>query len=169
MATTAVDPLIAELLARGETLATAESLTGGLLGAMITAVPGVSAVYRGGVVAYATELKHSLLGVPASHLASCGAVHPRTAQLMAEAVRTRCGSDWGLATTGVAGPDPQEGQPVGTVHVAVAGPGETETAVRTLQLAGSRKRIRAQAARAVLSLAEEVIGVDPDRQRHGGE
>ena len=158
MATTAVDPLIAALLARGETLATAESLTGGLLGAMITAVPGVSAVYRGGVIAYATDLKHSLLGVPASHLASHGAVHPRTAQLMAEAVRSQCGSDWGLATTGVAGPDPQEGQPVGTVHVAVAG--GRETLVRTLQLDGTRKRIRAQAARAVLSLAEAAVAAE---------
>ncbi|MFW6599903.1 CinA family protein [Propionibacteriaceae bacterium Y2011] len=151
MPTTTVDPIIAALLARGETLATAESLTGGLVGAMLTAAPGVSAVYRGGVIAYATELKSSLLGVPAAHLAEFGAVDEGTARLMAEGVRHACGADWGLATTGVAGPDPQEGKPVGTVHVAVAGPdGRTEAA--TLALDGNRKQIRAKAARAAFAL-----------------
>lgn len=150
MPTTTVDPVIAALLARGETLATAESLTGGLVGAMFTAAPGVSAVYRGGVIAYATELKAALLGVDADHLRRAGAVDPETARQMAVGVRDRLGAQWGLATTGVAGPDRQEGKPVGTVHVAVAGP--DGTSVRSLQLSGSRKQVRAQAARAAIEL-----------------
>lgn len=150
MATTAVDPVIAALMARNETVAVAESLTGGLVAAMFTAAPGVSRVFRGGVVAYATELKHTLLGVPAEHLAAHGAVDAGTARLMAEGVRERLGSDWGLATTGVAGPDSQEGQPVGTVHVAVAGPDGSH--VQTLALEGSRKQIRARVAHAVIGL-----------------
>ena len=159
MATTTVDPLLTALFARGETIATAESLTGGLVGAMLTASPGVSSVYRGGLVTYATDLKGSLLGIPAEHLAEHGAVHPDTARMMAELVRQRCGADWGLATTGVAGPDPQEGQPVGTVWIAVSGP--TGTEVRKLSLEGSRKRIRAEAARAVVLLAGEMLAEPP--------
>lgn len=158
MATTTVDPVIAALLARSQTLAVAESLTGGLVAAMFTAAAGVSQVFRGGVVAYATDLKHQLLGVPSDHLAEHGAVHPDTARLMAEGVRDRLGSDWGLATTGVAGPDRQEGHPVGTVHVAVAGPERTQ--VRTLSLEGNRKQIRARAARAAIELAGEMLAGD---------
>ncbi|WP_460445883.1 CinA family protein [Angustibacter aerolatus] len=109
------------LLAAGATVATAESLTGGMLGAALTAVPGVSAAYRGGVVSYATDLKHALLGVDADLLAREGAVHPDVARAMALGVRDRLGADWGIATTGVAGPDPQDGRPAGTVYVAVAG------------------------------------------------
>lgn len=156
MSTATVDPVLAALLARHQTLATAESLTGGLLGAMLTAAPGASQVYRGGIISYSTDLKASLVGVPADHLAAHGAVHPDTARLMAQQIRHRCGADWGLATTGVAGPDRLEGHPVGTVWVAAAGP--ESTAVRQLALSGSRKRIRADAARAVLALAQEMLG-----------
>jgi len=155
MATTTVDPVVAALAERRETVASAESLTGGLVGTMLTAAPGASRVYRGGVVAYATELKGTLLGVPRDHLAAHGAVDPDTARLMAEGVRRCCGADWGLATTGVAGPEPQEGHPVGTVWIAVAGPLGTQ--VRLLELTGSRKRIRADAARAVFGLVEEML------------
>jgi CDP-diacylglycerol--glycerol-3-phosphate 3-phosphatidyltransferase len=101
------------LLARGETLAVAESLTGGALAAAVVAVPGVSATFRGGVVAYATELKSELLGVDAALLAARGPVDPDVAVAMAEGVRERLGATWGLATTGVAGPDPQDGHPPG--------------------------------------------------------
>lgn len=166
MPTTTVDPVIAALLARGHTLATAESLTGGLVGAMFTAAPGVSAVYRGGVIAYATEVKATLLGVDPDHLARAGAVDPGTAQQMAVGVRDRLAADWGLATTGVAGPDRQEGKQVGTVHVAVAGP--DGTTVRSLQLAGSRKQIRALAARAAIELLGSALRgapVDPGTAR----
>lgn len=108
---------------RGATLAVAESLTGGLVAARFTAVPGASRTFRGSVTAYATELKARLLDVDPALLAEHGAVDPRVAREMAAGVRTRLGADWGLATTGVAGPDPQDGKPVGTVYVAVAGPG----------------------------------------------
>ncbi len=124
MAEPDVGPLAAEvvhaLLRAGTTVATAESLTGGLLGAALTSVPGSSAAYRGGVVSYATDLKHQLLGVDAGLLAERGAVDPDVAAAMATGVRDRLGADHGVATTGVAGPDPQDGRPVGTVWVAVA-------------------------------------------------
>lgn len=110
------------LTVRGETLAVAESLTGGLVAAEITAVPGASKVFRGSVTAYATELKNELLGVDVTLLAERGAVDPQVAAEMAAGVRKALGADWGIATTGVAGPDPQDGQPVGTVYVAVDGP-----------------------------------------------
>ncbi|HEX3901043.1 MAG TPA: CinA family protein [Mycobacteriales bacterium] len=130
---------------RGETLATAESLTGGLVGAVITAVPGASASYRGGVISYATELKHELLGVPAALLADRGAVDPKVAGAMAEGVRARLGATWGLAFTGVAGPEPQDGKQVGTVYVAIAGP--AATSVVSLLLSGERDVIRVAACR----------------------
>ncbi|MFG2652417.1 CinA family protein [Streptomyces sp. NPDC048436] len=110
------------LEARGETLAVAESLTGGLVAAEVTAVPGASRVFRGSVTAYATELKHEVLGVDGTLLAERGAVDPDVALQMAAGVRAVLGADWGIATTGVAGPDPQDGQAVGTVFVAVDGP-----------------------------------------------
>ncbi|MEU6672540.1 CinA family protein [Streptomyces sp. NPDC046853] len=110
------------LQTRGETLAVAESLTGGLVAAEVTAVPGASRVFRGSVTAYATELKHRVLGVDGTLLAERGAVDAEVALQMAAGVRKVMGADWGIATTGVAGPDPQDGQPVGTVFVAVDGP-----------------------------------------------
>ncbi len=105
-----------------QTVAVAESLTGGLLIAALVGVPGASAVVRGGVVAYATDLKASVLGVDADLLALEGAVHPDVAVAMAHGVRTLLRADWGVATTGVAGPDQQDGRPVGEVHLAVVGP-----------------------------------------------
>ncbi|MHC0428804.1 CinA family protein [Streptomyces sp. O3] len=111
------------LAGRGETLAVAESLTGGLVAAELTGVAGASRCFRGSVTAYATELKGRLLGVDGTLLAERGAVDPEVARQMAEGVRRALGADWGIATTGVAGPEPQDGQPVGTVYVAVAGPG----------------------------------------------
>ncbi|AUG79912.1 hypothetical protein CFP65_5203 [Kitasatospora sp. MMS16-BH015] len=107
---------------RGATLAVAESLTGGLLAATLVDVPGASAAFRGSVTAYATELKASVLGVDEGLLAVRGAVDPVVARQMAAGVRRLLGATYGLATTGVAGPDPQDGQPVGTVHLALAGP-----------------------------------------------
>lgn len=116
-----LDRLVHRLLAeRGATVAVAESLTGGLIGAELTEMPGSSATFAGGVIAYATPLKHSLLGVPEGLLAAHGAVHPEVAAAMAKGVRERLGATYGLAVTGVAGPEPQDGHPVGTVHVAVA-------------------------------------------------
>jgi nicotinamide-nucleotide amidase len=121
---TSLDRVIHGLLAeRGATVAVAESLTGGLLGGELTGMPGSSATFAGGVIAYATPLKHRLLGVPEDLLAAHGAVHPDVAAAMARGVRERLGATYGLAVTGVAGPEPQDGRPVGTVHVAVADSG----------------------------------------------
>jgi nicotinamide-nucleotide amidase len=138
------------LIARDETVATAESLTGGLVAAALTSVPGSSAAVRGGVVAYATELKAELLGVPADLLELHGAVDGGVAEAMAEGVRDRLSATTGVATTGVAGPDPAEGKPVGMVFVAVAGPGGL--ASRQLALTGGREEIRAATVESVLSL-----------------
>jgi nicotinamide-nucleotide amidase len=135
---------------RGSTLAVAESLTGGLVAAELTGVPGASRTFRGSVTAYATALKHELLGVDAALLSARGAVDPQVAREMAEGVRGRLGADWGAATTGVAGPDPQDGQPVGTVFVAVAGPGGAT--VSALRLSGDRTEIRQASVAAVLDL-----------------
>lgn len=144
-----------ELVERRQTMATAESLTGGLVAATVVEIPGVSAVYRGGMVVYATELKHSLAGVPEDLLAERGPVDPDVARELAVGVRDRCGADWGLATTGVAGPEPQDGVPVGLVYVAVAGPdGAT---VRELRLKGNRADVRDGSATAVLTLLVETM------------
>ena len=144
------------LRARRETVATAESLTGGLLGATITDVPGASAVYRGGLIPYATELKAVLAGVSRATLAEDGPVAASTAEQLAEGTARACGADWGLATTGVAGPEPQDGHPVGQVFVAVAGPGSS-VRVRELDLTGERDDIRRQAVVAVLALLQESL------------
>ncbi|PJF02079.1 damage-inducible protein CinA [Streptomyces carminius] len=136
---------------RGQTVAAAESLTGGLVAAELTAAPGASATVRGSVTAYATEVKHRVLGVDADLLAERGAVDPEVARQMAAGVRRVLGTDWGLATTGVAGPEPQDGQPVGRVHVAVAGP-DTAPVALSLDLEGDRAGIRAGSVCAVIRL-----------------
>ncbi|MEV0693423.1 CinA family protein [Streptomyces sp. NPDC050388] len=169
------------LTVKGETLAVAESLTGGLVAAEITSVPGASKVFRGSVTAYATELKHGLLGVDATLLAQRGAVDPQVAAEMAVGVRKALGTDWGIATTGVAGPDPQDGQPVGTVYVAVCGPSVTDSVfagggkVEHLRLNGDRAEIRMESVRSVLALLlGELAGQQTgneraqDTERNGG-
>ncbi|HEX4059361.1 MAG TPA: nicotinamide-nucleotide amidohydrolase family protein [Galbitalea sp.] len=137
--------IIAELTRLELSIAVAESLTGGLLVAELVSVPGASTVVRGAVVAYSTALKHSLLGVNASLLSEYGAVYPDVAAQMAEGVRVACAidgelADIGLSTTGVAGPDPQDGQPVGTVFIGVAT--DSGTRVTALELGGTRETIR---------------------------
>jgi nicotinamide-nucleotide amidase len=129
------------LVRQGATLAVAESLTGGLIGAAFTAVPGASAAFRGGVIAYATDLKRDVLGVPAGLLEREGAVHPEVAAAMATGVARVCGATYGLAVTGVAGPEPQDGREVGTVYAALSGPGG-RLWPRDLSLSGSREQIR---------------------------
>lgn len=128
------------LRAGGQTVAVAESLTGGLVAAALTDVPGSSAAFRGGVVAYATELKAELLGVDEMMLRRHGAIYPPVAAAMAQGVRARLGATYGVATTGVAGPDSADGQPVGTAHIAVSV--ADDTVVRTIALAGDRHEIR---------------------------
>jgi nicotinamide-nucleotide amidase len=152
---------VRRLAERGETFATAESLTGGLVAATVVEIPGVSSVFRGGVVVYATDLKAALAGVPEDLLAERGPVDPDVALALAAGVRRRCAADWGLATTGVAGPDPQDGKPVGTVFVAVDGP--SGGTVRALQLAGNRTVIRTESVTGVLRLFAEQLHAVPAR------
>lgn len=149
------------LVDRRETLATAESLTGGLVAATIVEIPGVSAVFRGGLVVYATELKSRLADVPEMLLAERGPVDGDVAAALAEGARARCGADWGLATTGVAGPEPQDGKPVGLVYVAVAGP--AGATVRELKLDGNRAAIRTESVTAVLQLLTDSLQEPPAR------
>ncbi|MFF4873869.1 CinA family protein [Streptomyces sp. SID5770] len=185
--------VLALLAERGQTLAVAESLTGGLVAAELTGVPGASASFRGSVTAYATALKHELLGVDEALLAERGAVDPEVASQMAAGVRARLGADWGIATTGVAGPDPQDGQPVGTVYVAVAGPAGTVAGsageasptgspagsragsptgkVVPLRLNGDRGEIRRESVRIVLALLHGELSGNAraqDTEQNGG-
>ena len=148
--------LVGRLTARRETVATAESLTGGLVAAALTDIAGSSVVVRGGVVAYSSEVKADVLGVDAGLLSTSGAVDALVAEEMACGVRDRLGATYGMATTGVAGPDPSEGKPVGTVFVAVAGPRTTR--VQSLALSGDRPAIRRQSVAAVFELlAQELL------------
>jgi nicotinamide-nucleotide amidase len=156
------EALLARLRAAGLTLATAESLTGGLIGAALTEVAGSSASYRGGVVCYATDLKATLVGVPQDLLDAHGPVAPQTAAALAEGIAERCTADLGLAVTGVAGPNDQDGHPVGEVYVAVAGPDRAPADVRRLALSGSRPDIRHGTVAAAFALLAEVLaGLDP--------
>ncbi|MFJ4694225.1 CinA family protein [Streptomyces sp. NPDC088766] len=171
MSSTATD-VVRLLTVRGETLAVAESLTGGLVAAEITSVPGASKAFRGSVTAYATPLKHELLGVDAGLLAARGAVDAQVAAQMAAGVRRALGADWGVATTGVAGPDAQDGQPVGTVFVAVEGPSGPDSGsasggkVEALRLNGSRAEIRRESVRSVLAvLLRELAGEQTGNER----
>lgn len=152
--TTAAETLAA-LSRRGWTLGVAESLTGGLVVAELVSVSGASSVLLGGVVAYATPLKHTLLGVDQELLAAHGPVHPQVAMQMARGVRQAVtvqgrAADIGVATTGIAGPASPDGQPVGTVHIAVVTPDAEVT--EAFLFAGDRASIRAQAVAAALSM-----------------
>lgn len=160
------DVVVHRLLAeRGGSVAVAESLTGGLLGAALTDMPGASRTFRGGVLAYATELKNALLGVPSPLLEAESPVSAQVAAAMAAGVRDRLAATYGIALTGVAGPDAQAGRPPGTVYVAVAGPDGGQ--VRELALAGDRAEIRASAVCAALDLLREVLEGAPTARRGG--
>lgn len=167
---TAAAEVLGLLAERGQTLAVAESLTGGLVAAELTSVPGASKVFQGSVTAYATTLKREVLGVDGALLAACGAVDPQVAAQMAAGVRDVMGAEWGIATTGVAGPEPQDGRPVGTVYVAVAGPAGAGK-VAALRLNGDRGEIRRESVRSVLELLRaELLGNAraQDTEQNGG-
>ena len=159
--------VIAELTERGMTLAIAESLTGGLVVAELVSVPGASAVVRGAVVAYATELKATLLGVDPRLLATRSPIDPEVARQMADGARTRLGhagrpADIGLATTGVAGPEQQDGHPVGEVWIGLAMDGLREA--RGLTIGGDRASIRAATvSESLMYLLEHLGDRDGDR------
>jgi len=149
--------LHAELLSRGLTLATAESLTGGTLADLVSASPGASETYLGGVVSYATEVKVRVLGVRESTVERHGVVSRECAREMAQGVRRLLEADWGVSTTGVAGPTTQEDKPVGTVFLAVAGPEGTTCHERHFD--GERAEIRDQASVAAAELVlQQVLG-----------
>lgn len=143
--------VIALAQSKGLTLGTAESLTGGLVAAELVSVPGASAVFRGGIVAYDSMVKHDVLGVDAAGLASEGAARADVAAQMAEGALSRLGVDIVVATTGVAGPDPDpvSGARPGTAFIAVAG-GPLGTMVRELRVEGDRAEIRSRTCRAAL-------------------
>lgn len=148
------------LQGEGATVATAESLTGGLVAEVLTDAPGASRSYVGGVVAYASGLKVSVLGVPQEVVDEHGVVSAPCARAMAEGARRLTGATYAVSTTGVAGPDQQEGKPVGRVHVAVAGPDGTSDDV--LDLDGDRDEVRNAACAAALSaLSAALTGGDP--------
>jgi PncC family amidohydrolase len=139
----------------GATVATAESLTGGRVAARLTAVPGSSDAYLGGVVSYATDLKLSLLGVPREVVERHGVVSAECARAMAEGVRRVTGATWGVSTTGVAGPGPQDGVPAGTAYVAVAGPDGSRAVA--LELSGRRHAVQDRTCEEALSALAAIL------------
>ena len=148
--------VISRLKQEGLTLATAESCTGGLIGKMLTDVPGASAVYLGGVISYTNAVKHRLLGVAEETLEVCTAVSRETAKEMARGAREVIRADLGVSVTGLAGPDGDgTGRPVGLVYIAIDGSGFSFC--RELHLAGGRSLIRQQAAEEVLQMILEFI------------
>jgi len=149
----------ARLLQRGETVGTVESLTGGLLAAALTTTPGASATFRGGLVTYATDLKATLAGVSPDMLGMNGPVSNVTAGAMAAGARNALGVDWCLSTTGVAGPDSQDGVPVGTVYVGLADPAG-DIAVSALRLTGDRNTIRTASVEQAVLLLGRALGSD---------
>lgn len=148
--------LLSSLARSGATLACAESLTGGALAAEIVSVPGASRVFRGGVVAYASDVKHSLLGVDELLLAEFGAVNALVAAQLAIGVRSRLGADFSLSTTGVAGPEPSDGAAVGVVFLGFAD--AFSSYVYQARYSGSRSEIRASAVADSLRIGLELWG-----------
>lgn len=142
--------VLAAMQRRSETLAIAESLTGGLLTSILVDVPGASLVVRGGIVAYQTDVKHDLLGVDAGLLNATGAVDPTVAEQMASGAAERLRADRAVATTGVAGPDPQDGHSVGEVFIAIASTAGRD--VRRFEFAGDRSQIRRRSVDAAIDM-----------------
>ncbi|HZK32181.1 MAG TPA: CinA family protein [Corynebacterium sp.] len=170
------EQVIARLRERGQSLSTCESLTAGLLAATLAEVPGASAVLRGGLITYATDLKERLAGVEKQTLVEHGPVSAETAAEMAAGARRVCGSDWALSLTGVAGPEPQDGHPVGEVFLGLARPDGSRRVVRVKRegkmryalsshesvpvavLVGGRTQIRSWAVAAALELIHGELG-----------
>lgn len=147
---------MAAMTARGLTLATAESCTGGMLGQTLTAMAGSSAFYRGGVISYTNEVKMRLLGVDGQLLETHGAVSEPVARAMAEGVRRAVGADLGVGITGIAGPDGDgTGKPVGLIYVAVSG--EAGTVCRELRLHGDRRGNREAACAVAITMILEQL------------
>ena len=142
----------------GQTVATCESITGGLICGALTSVPGSSEVVRGGLITYATDLKTQLAGVDAGLIATYGVVSSEVARAMAEGVRGVCGSDWGVAVTGVAGPGPSDSVPAGTVWLSVVGPSSSSTVL--LRESGGRAHIREKTVDAAVAALYHLLTAD---------
>lgn len=144
-----------ELVRRGQTLATMESATGGLLTSVLTDVPGASAYFKGGMVTYQTQTKIDA-GVDPAVIEEFGVVSAETAGAMAKAARARFATDFGIGVTGVAGPDPEDGVPPGTVHVAVAGPGDGVSHL-TIAMNSGRAMVKRRAVTTALLLLRRAL------------
>ncbi|GAB2477636.1 CinA family protein [Jatrophihabitans fulvus] len=149
------------LVELGATIATAESLTGGMLGVLLTEAPATSVTYRGGLIVYGTDTKNHMAGVDDDLLREHGPVHPEVAGQLAEGARERVDADFGIGITGVAGPGAQGGRPVGEVHVGIASRARTMT--REFHFEGARGEIRDAAAAAALAFLVEEL------EQHTGE
>ncbi len=152
--------VILNLGMRHLSLAAAESCTGGLLSQRLTAIPGSSSAFRGGAVVYAEEMKTLFCGVPPELIQAHGAVSPQVARALAEGIRQRAGTSFGIAITGLAGPGgaspgPDEAKPVGLIYIALAD--EHDTQVRELNLPGDRERIRLWATQHALELIRQAL------------
>lgn len=152
---TLASALQAELFQRSQMLATAESLTGGRVGDVLSAAPGASDTYLGGVISYATEVKHSVLGVSEETIEKHGVVSGECAEEMASGVRELVGADWAVSTTGVAGPAKQEDKPVGLVFIGVAGPGGVRS--ERFDFDGERAEIREKVVKSAIDLVLESV------------
>ncbi|MGV9800614.1 CinA family protein [Mycobacterium sp. NPDC003449] len=148
--------LVADLTVRGQSVATAESLTAGLLAATLAGVPGASAVLHGGLITYTEDTKIWLAGVAPQVLDAVGPVAGPTARALAVGARQRCAATWGVALTGVAGPEPHDGHPVGTVFLGLAGPVDTQ--VVELSLSGTRWEIRVAAVNEAIVALRALVG-----------
>ncbi|ERI08293.1 competence/damage-inducible protein A [Aneurinibacillus aneurinilyticus] len=147
--------LVRELIGQKKTVAFAESITGGLVSHMVTSVPGSSAMLKGSIVCYTNDVKHHLLAVPKDILTQAGAVSEETAHILAEEVRLRLGSTYGVSITGEAGPVASEDKPVGLVYIGVAD--GTQTQVKTFRLSGQRSAIQSRAAKhAIFTMLERI-------------
>ena len=154
-----LEALAGRMVELGMTVATAESCTGGMLGAALTSIPGASAWFRGGLVVYSDELKIRLAGVRTDTLEAHGAVSPAVARELAQGVRKRCGADLGVGITGIAGPGGGSAdKPVGTVCIALASSNRIQD--WTVRLSGDRGEVRSAAVRFVLARIEDQIAAD---------
>ncbi len=147
--------IVKTLTLRGETISTAESITGGLIGGAITGVPGSSEVFLGGVISYSNQMKKDELGITAADIKKVGVVSEAIAVAMALAIQKRTKSTWAISSTGVAGPGPIDGIPAGTVWIAIAGPKIAQGI--ELSIAGKREIVRLGAVESALGAFERIL------------
>lgn len=149
------ETIVKMLTLRGETISTAESITGGLIGGAITGVPGSSEVFLGGVISYSNQMKKDELGITAADIKKVGVVSEAIAVAMALAIQKRTKSTWAISSTGVAGPGPVDGIPAGTVWIAIAGPKIAQGI--ELSIAGKREIVRLGAVESALGAFERIL------------